>query len=243
MLEDNSHAFRQGVRDGIPIALGYLAVSFALGIACKNTGLSALQATVMSVLNVTSAGEFAALTLMASGAGLLEMALTQFVINLRYMLMSCSLTQKLSPSLSLGKRMLLGYCITDEIFGISCLREGMLNPWYSYGALAIAGPAWAAGTCLGVVMGNVLPLSVVSALSVALYGMFIAIIVPPARKDRVIAGLIVLSMAASFVFSRLPFFSFISSGAKIIVLTVLIAGLAAFFFPREVPAEEAQHDA
>ena len=228
---DHKKNFISGMRDGIPIALGYFAVSFSLGIACRNIGLSAMDSTVMSLTNLTSAGEFAALGIMAAGAGYWEMALSQFVINLRYMLMSAALSQKLAPDTPMYHRLLVGYGVTDEIFGISINVPGRLDPFYTYGAVAIASPGWALGTCIGVVMGNVLPDRVVVALSVALYGMFLAIIVPPARKDRVLALLVLLSMAASWAFPFVPFLAGISGGMKIIILTVLISALAAVFFP------------
>ena len=230
-MADHKKNFFSGMRDGVPIALGYFAVSFTLGIACRNIGLSALDSTLMSVTNLTSAGEFAALGIMAAGSSYGEMALSQLVINLRYMLMSCSLSQKMAPDTPMYHRLLVGYGVTDEIFGISVNVPGRLDPFYVYGAVSIASPAWALGTLFGVVLGNVLPARIVVALSVALYGMFIAIIVPPARKDRLLGMLILISMALSWLFARLPMFSDISGGMKIIILTVLISGAAAFFFP------------
>ncbi|MGM9613211.1 MAG: AzlC family ABC transporter permease [Butyricicoccus sp.] len=231
MPGSNPTWFRRGLRDGMPIALGYLAVSFSLGIAAKNAGMTAWQASLMSLTNLTSAGEFAALGIIGAGAPYFEMALSQLIINLRYLLMSAALSQKLAPSLPLAHRLCIGYGITDEIFGVSIAADGCLNPFYSYGILFVAVPGWTLGTCLGVVMGNALPGRIVSALSLALYAMFIAVIVPPARKSRVLAGVIVLSMAASLAFTLLPVLCEISSGMRIILLTVVIAGLAAHFFP------------
>lgn len=230
-MADRIKAFRNGVRDGVPIALGYFAVAFTLGIACRNIGLSALQSTVMSAANVTSAGEFAALGLMAGGAAYWEMALSQLVINLRYMLMSCALSQKLPPDTPWFHRLLVGYGVTDEIFGISISVPGRLNPFYTYGAVSIAAPSWAFGTMLGVILGNVLPTRIVVALSIALYGMFIAIIIPPARKDSLLGLLILTSMAASWFFARVSLFDSISGGMKVIILTVIISGVAAVLFP------------
>ena len=227
----NKTSFIIGIRDGIPIALGYLAVSFSLGIAAKNSGLTAFQASAASLLCLASAGEFAGFTLIAASAGYLEMAVMEFVINIRYMLMSCALSQKIPPDTSIGKRLLLGMTVTDEIFCISIAYPGYLNVYYSYGAVAIAAPAWTLGTCLGVVMGNILPVNIVSALSVALYGMFIAIIIPPARKNRVILGLVVISMLLSAVFTYVPPLSKIGSGFRIILLTVIISAGAALLFP------------
>lgn len=230
-MADHKKNFMDGMRDGIPIALGYFAVSFTLGIACRNIGLSALHSTVMSFTNLTSAGEFAALGIMAAGASYWEMALSQLVINARYMLMSCALSQKMASNTPMFHRLLVGYGVTDEIFGICVNAPGRLDPFYAYGAICIASPSWAFGTFLGVVLGNVLPSRIVVALSVALYGMFIAIIVPPARKNRLLAMLIVVSMALSWIFARAPLFSGISGGMKIIILTVLISGAAAVLFP------------
>lgn len=228
-MESSQTCFRQGIRDGIPIALGYFAVAFTLGIAAKNAGFSALQAMVESLTNNASAGEYAVFSLVSAGAGYWEVAVMTLVTNARYLLMSCSLSQKLAPETPLYHRMLVAFDVTDEIFGISIAVPGRLNPWYTYGAMAVAIPGWGLGTFLGVAVGNVLPLRLASALSVGLYGMFLAIIVPPARKNRVVLGLVLISFAASFLMSRwsLP----ISSGVKTIILTVVISLAAAVLFP------------
>lgn len=231
---------REGLRDGVPIALGYLAVSFTLGIAARNYGIRVFPATLMSLVNFTSAGEFAALGIISAGSPYLEMIISQAIINLRYLLMSCSLSQKLSPDMPMRHRFWTGFFITDEIFGISAAREGKLNPFYTYGAASIAVPSWALGTCLGVVLGTALPPRITRALSVALYGMFLAIIIPPARKNKVIAGIVVLAMLASSLFTKIPAFSGISSGMKVIILTVLISGIAAVLFPIKEDAEHAE---
>lgn len=231
MNSDKRTCFQKGMRDGIPIALGYFAVSFTLGITAKNAGLTALQAMLASFTLNASAGEFAGFTLIAAGASYLEVAVMEFVANARYLLMSCALSQKLSPDTPLWQRLLIGYDVTDEIFGISVSVPGRLNPYYTFGAITVAVPGWSIGTYLGVLMGNILPANVVSALSVGLYGMFIAIIIPPARKSRIVAGVVAISMAASFAFARLPLISQISSGVRTIILTVAISGIAALLFP------------
>ena len=228
---DNKTWFQKGVKDGIPIALGYFAVSFTLGITAKNAGLTALQAMLASFTLNASAGEFAGFTLIAAGASYLEVAIMEFVANARYLLMSCALSQKIPSDTPLLHRLIIGYDVTDEIFGISIAVPGKLNPFYTFGAIAIAVPGWSIGTYLGVVMGNILPANIVSALSVGLYGMFIAIIIPPARKSKIIAGIVAVSMAASFAFAKLPLVSNISSGVRPILLTVVISALAAYFFP------------
>jgi predicted branched-subunit amino acid permease len=225
--------FVRGLRDGIPICMGYFAVSFALGITARGIGMNALQAGLMSLGMVASAGEYAAIVLIGSGAGVFEMITTCIVVNLRYFLMSCSLSQKLSPDLPFYHRFLLPYCITDEIFGLSSAVQGWLDPRYSYGMTLVSVAGWTTGTVLGVLLGNIMPAWAVNALSVSLYGMFLAIIIPPARKDRFIAGLVVISMAASGLFAVLPLLREISGGFKVIILTILIAGAAAFIHPIE----------
>ncbi len=234
--------FKKGLKDGIPIALGYFVVAFTLGIAAKNAGLTALQATLASLTTNASAGEYAAFTLMAAGASYAEMALMTLVVSARYLLMSCSLSQKIDPALPLRHRLGIGADLTDEIFGICSAVPGKLNPFYTYGAVAVAAPGWAIGTYFGVLMGNVLPANVVSALSVGLFGMFIAIVVPPARKNKVIAGLVAVSMAASFLSAKyIPYLNTLSAGTRIILLTLVIAGLAAAIFP--IQEEEKEHAA
>lgn len=236
----NKQQYRFGLRDGLPIALGYFAVAFTLGIAAKNAGFSALQAGIASLSLNASAGEFAGFTLIAAGATYGEVALMELIANARYFLMSCALSQKLAPDLPLRHRMLIGFDVTDEIFGVSIAVPGHLNPFYTYGVMTLAMPGWSLGTVLGVVMGTVLPARLVSALSVGLFGMFLAIIIPPARQNRVIAGLIAVCFAASYAVNRLPLFSNISAGIKTIGLTVVFALGAAILFPVK---EEAPHAA
>ncbi|MDO4741398.1 MAG: AzlC family ABC transporter permease [Eubacteriales bacterium] len=231
MRQENKSWFMRGMRDGVPIMLGYAAVSFTLGIAARNAGLTAFQAGLASLLNNASAGEKAGFNVIAANESYFVMALMILIANARYLLMSCALSQKISPRTGLIPRMIIGFEVTDEIFGVAMAVPGMLNPWYIYGVIALALPGWSLGTVFGVIMGNVLPVRVVSALSVGLYGMFVAIIVPPARKSRIIAGLVVISMAASFIMATLPVFSFISPGMRIIVLTVVISAAAAWLFP------------
>ena len=226
----------EGMRDGLPIALGYFVVSFTLGIAAKNAGLNALEGFFASLFNNASAGEYAGFTVIASGGTLLTMAVLTLVANARYMLMSTVLSQKCPENLPLYHRILVAFDVTDEIFGITIARPGPLNPYYNYGAMLVALPGWSVGTALGIMAGSVLPLSAVSALSVALYGMFIWVIVPQGKNDRIIAVLIVISMLMSFGASLAPMISDLSAGTRTIILTVLIAGLAAYFFPHKEAA-------
>ncbi len=230
-LKNNFAAYKKGLIDGIPIALGYFAVSFTLGIIAKKSGLSAFEAMLTAGLTNASAGAYAAFTLMGEGASIIEMAITQLVVNARYLLMSCSLSQKFSSKTNPLHRFLVAFNVTDEVFGISIAQKGELNPFYAYGASSVSIPGWALGTFLGVIFGNILPANIVSALSVGLYGMFLAIIIPPAKKDKIIASLIVISMISSFAFAKLPILSEISSGVRVIILTISISLIAAIFFP------------
>ena len=226
--------FAHGIRDGLPIAIGYFAVSFALGIKATAAGFQSWQAALMSFLNVTSAGEAAGIALIDVGTTYLEIAFTQLVINIRYLLMSCALSQKLSPKTGFFHRLLVGYGVTDEIFGISMSTSGKLSPYYSYGAICVAVPGWTLGTFLGAFMGELLPIRVVCALSVALYAMFIAIILPPARKSRVIAFLICISTLASALLSHICTvfsLSWFTEGFRIVFLTVVISLIWAILFP------------
>ena len=229
MLKTNRQVLSEGIRDGIPIGLGYFVVAFTLGIAAKHAGLTPFQGFLTSFLNNASAGEYAAFTVIAADATYLEMALITLVANARYMLMSTVLSQKFSPNTPFYHRILVGFDVTDEIFGITVARPGKLNPFYNYGAMLVALPGWSIGTALGIMAGNILPLSIVSALSVALYGMFLAVIIPPAKKDRMIALTVIASFVMSFIAANL--FDDISAGTRTIVLTILIAGVAAFVAP------------
>lgn len=227
------------MRDGFPIGLGYLAVSFSLGITARNAGITPVQGFFMSLLCNASAGEYVGITLIAAGASFLEVALATLVTNLRYILMSCALSQRMHPKLSLRHRIFMGYDINDEVFGITIARPGFLDPWYTYGALATSVPFWATGTALGIVAGNLLPMRLVSAFSVALYGMFLAVIVPPARKDKIVLLLVLIGFAASFAGGFIPYFSQIAEGTRTIILTILISALAALLFPRKQEEEVA----
>lgn len=223
--------FLRGMKDGIPISLGYFAVAFTLGITAKKAGMTPLQASLMSAAMLASAGQFAAINLIVSGAGFLEMIVTELVVNLRYLLMSSALSQKVRRDKPFYHRFLMAYEVTDEIFGISMAVKGRLHPAYMYGAVTVAAPGWVLGTLLGAVVGIILPARVMSALNVALYGMFLAVVIPPSRQSRIIAGVVLISMAASTAFSLLPVLKDISSGFQMIILTILVAGAAAYFFP------------
>ncbi|MBQ5584284.1 MAG: AzlC family ABC transporter permease [Ruminiclostridium sp.] len=240
----NRKQFTRGLRTGIPISLGYLAVSFTMGITAKNAGLTAFQATLTSLLVNASAGQYAAFTMMAANSGFLELAIMEAVTNARYILMSCALSQKLPSTAKLWQRMTIGFNVNDEIFGMAIAEPDKLNPYYYFGMMAIAMPGWALGTFLGTSVGNILPASAVSALSVGLYGMFLAVIIPASKKSKIILGVVIVSMAASFAMEVIPVFGAIASGTRTIILTVVIASAAAILFPvKEEEKEEAEHGA
>ncbi len=226
-----NNLFLRGMKDGIPIALGYLAVSFTFGMMAVDGGLTAGQAVLISLLNLTSAGQFAGLDVILAGGAMLEMVLTQLVINLRYMLMSFSLSQKLDPSVTLPERFLIGFGVTDEIFGVSSSFPGRVKAPYSFGLIAVSVPGWTVGTALGALAGAVLPDFIMSALSVAIYGMFLAIIIPPAKKDRAVLLVVIVSMALSCLFQYVPVLNRVSTGFAIIIIAVVTSAAAAILRP------------
>lgn len=225
--------FLDGIRDGIPIALGYFAVAFSLGIVAKKAALTPFQGFIASFFNVASAGENALFNEIINKATYFEVAVFTLVVNARYFLMSCSLSQKINPDTKFYHRFLIGFGITDEIFGISISRPGYVNPLYNYGAMIIAIPFWSIGTSLGIIAGNVLPNRVVSALSVALFGMFLAIIIPPAKKNLIIAIGVAVSFISSYMCGIIPYIREIDSGKRTIILTVLISAILAIIKPVE----------
>lgn len=187
----------------------------------------------MSVTNLTSAGQLASLGTIAAQASYLEMAFLQFVINMRYFLMSCALSQKIKPDVRPVHRFVMAYGVTDEIFGVSVVQPGDLSPWYSYGLMSVAVPGWALGTLVGVVSGNVLPSVVINALGIAIYGMFIAVVLPAAKKDRAVLIVAAAAMVLSSIFYYAPVLNRISSGMQVIIITLAVAAAAAWLFPRK----------
>jgi len=229
----------RGVKDGMPICLGYFAVSFTFGMMAVSQGLSVWEAVFISATNVTSAGQFAGLTLITSGAPYLEMAVAQFIINMRYLLMSFALSQKFEKSMPFIHRFLVAYGVTDEIFAVTASQEREVSPYYSYGAMSVAIPGWVFGTLAGAISGNLLPDFMVNALGIAIYGMFLAIIIPPAVNNRVVAGVVLCAMLMRGVFNFAPLLNKLSPGLVIIVTTVFVAGAAAYLHPiEEVAGDE-----
>ena len=223
--------FIKGLLHGIPIGLGYLSVSFGFGILAVKSGLSVLEASLISLTNLTSAGQAAGVEVIAAGGTLIEMALVQLTINIRYALMALSLSQKLDQRFTLPHRLLAAYGITDEIFGVCAAQEEKLRPAYMYGIISISTAGWVTGTFLGAAAGELLPAAVSAALGIMLYGMFIAIIVPPARKQRsvlcVVLAAAALSIACKYLLPGL------SGGFAVILCAVAASVLGALLFPRE----------
>jgi len=221
-------SFSEGFKIGIPIGLGYFAVAFSLGIIAANAGLTPFQGFLTSALVNASAGENAAFIAIRENVPYLQMALISVVSNIRYVLMSFALSQKIDPRAKMIHRFLLGFYLTDEYFALAIQQEPYCDPFYSYGAIAFAAPCWALGTALGIVMGNILPHRIVSALSVALFGMFLAIFIPPVKTSKPIAILVALSFLSSFLLSR---FTSLSESTITIILTVAISSFGALVFP------------
>lgn len=232
----NKQKFFQGQRDGIPLGLGYFAVSFSVGISCHAARLTALQSFLMSLLNNASAGEYGGITVISEDAGIWVIVLMTLIVNARYLLMSCALSQRLQPDTPLRLRLLVGFDVTDELFGLAIAQPGALSAWYFFGAMCVALPAWSLGTLTGALAGSVLPQWAMGGFSVMLYGMFLAIIVPEGKKNRTVLGCILVSFAASLLAARL--LPTLSEGMRILMLTVVISAAAAALFPHREPAEE-----
>lgn len=228
---------RKGLHDGIPIALGYLSVSFTFGLQCVADGLYWWQALLISLTNLTSAGQFAGLSIMRSGAGFyIEMACSQFVINMRYALMGLSLSQKTDDSVKGIHRWGVGFGITDEIFVMAMGSPNKVSNRYMYGLILLPVLGWSGGTFLGAVAGSILPAAVRSALCIAIYGMFLAIIIPPAKKSSAVLRVILIAAVLSCCFRYVPLMNKVSGGFAIIISTIVAAALGALLFP--VPEKE-----
>jgi len=237
MYSGKEKPFLQGLKDGLPIGLGYISVSFSLGIYAKAAGLSPALGFISSVINHASAGEYSGYVLMAASAAFSELALMMLIANLRYLLMSSALSQRIPEQTGTLKRLFLGFLITDEIFAAAISRKGEFSHTYTYGLAVAAIPLWALGTCLGIIVGNILPVRFVSALGVALYGMFLAVIIPRAKADHKVAVFIGISFIVSLVLNKATMFSGISDGIKIILVTIVVSGLAAMLCPVEQEGE------
>lgn len=226
-----SSPLRRGMLDGIPIGIGYFAVAFSLGIVARNAGLGPATGFLSSLFTRASAGEYGIYSIIAAGTTFAEVIAVCCIANLRYLLMGAALSQKFATEMPLWKRIVCSCCITDEIFGISIAYPGKLPLTYPLGATLVAATLWASGTACGIIAGNILPPSIVTALGVALYGMFLAIIIPPCRKDRALTIIILSSFVISTLCSRLPVCAGMSPGVRIVILTILIAASAAILKP------------
>lgn len=227
--------FRKGLQDGIPIALGYISVSFTFGLMAVSAGMKWWQAVLISITNVTSAGQFAGLDIMVAGGAFIEMALSQFIINLRYALMSLSLSQKVDKSVTTLYRFILGMGVTDEIFAVAVSQKEKVSRYYMFGLIAIPYLGWAGGTAAGAVLGGILPDMVRGAMGIAIYGMFLAIIIPKARENHRFLKVILLAAGLSCCFRWVPVLQKVSSGFVIIICAVVASALGALWYP--IPSE------
>lgn len=234
----NSSSFSRGFKDGVPIGLGYLSVAFTFGIMAARGGLSIAQAALISMTNVTSAGQLAGLELMIASAPLFEMALTQLVINLRYALMSLSLSQKMDSSMTVPRRMIFAFCNTDEVFAVASGQPGAVGRAYLTGLTVAPYFGWALGTLLGAAAGSLLPELILNALGVAIYGMFIAIIIPPARKSRSVRAAVILAALLACVMRYTPCLKNISGGFAVILCAVPVSAFCAKMFPIREEGDE-----
>lgn len=236
MTEINS--FKKGIADGMPICLGYLSVAFAFGIFATEKGLSILQALIVSMTNVTSAGQLAGVPIMVAGGTIAELMLSQFVINLRYALMSVSLSQKLGKSVRMKDRFIISFIMTDEVFGVASGNSNKLGRNYLFGLILTPFVGWSLGTLLGAGAGNILPVMVVSALGIAIYAMFVAIVIPEVKKCRNTLMCVICAVAIGCILSFVPIFTFIPDGFKVIIAAGIASGIFAFLKPLEVKGDE-----
>lgn len=234
----NWNEYTLGVRRGMPVGMGYLSVSFGFGTLAASQGIRVLDAFLISATNVTSAGQFAGLTLILAGAGLWEVILTQLIINSRYALMSLALSQRMGEKIGFFPRLFIAFMNTDEIFALAMSRKEPLTVPFLLGLGLLPFLGWTAGTALGGLAGSILPEAIQTALGIMLYGMFIAIVVPPAKKERPVLVAVILALVCSCLLDWVPVFQNISAGIAIVICTVLAAGVCAALFP--ISEEEAK---
>lgn len=228
--------YRTGLGRGLPVGMGYLSVSFGFGAMAVSQGIRVFDATLISLTNVTSAGQFAGLTVIVAAATLWEMILTQLIINSRYALMSLALSQRMGQRIGFLPRLLIAFFNTDEIFALAMARREPLTVPFMLGLGTLPILGWTLGTLGGALAGSILPPSIQAALGVMLYGMFIAIVVPPAKKEKEILITVILAMALSTMFTLIPLLKQVSAGIAIVICTVAAAAVCAALFP--IPEEE-----
>lgn len=234
--------YKNGLIKGLPIGLGYIPVSFTFGFMAVTGGLPVWLTVLISMSNLTSSGQFAGTNLIIAGASYFEITLTTFIINIRYMLMSLSLSQKLREGTSLLHRLIFSFGITDETFAIASMEKSSITAYYMYGLVTFPYIGWAVGTLFGACATNILPAALKGAMGIALYAMFIALIIPPAKKSRPIAMIVAVSILCTCIMKYLPVLKCISSGFRIIISTFIGAGLGAILFTDEEATEEKAHD-
>ena len=222
--------FKQGLKDGIPIFLGYFAVSFAFGIFCITKGLTPLVAIITSLTNLTSAGQFAGVKLMVITAPYIEIFLTVLLINLRYSLMSIALTQKLDDNVKTYQKLVFGFGVTDEVFAVA-VQKGKITARYMYGLIILPIVGWTLGTTLGCFLSDVLPERILDALGISLYAMFIAIIIPEARKKLSVFLVVLVAALLGILFYYTPYLKEVSIGFQIIIITIIASVFGALVFP------------
>ncbi len=223
--------FKEGIRDGLPICFGYISVSMAFGLTAVKSGLPLWAAVLVSFTNLTSAGQFAGVNLLLAQSTYIELMITTFIINIRYFLMSISVSQRAEESFGMKERLIASFGITDEVFAVSMQRREELSFSYMLGLMLTAVAGWTGGTLMGAVAAALLPEVLTDAMGIMLYGMFIAIIVPPAKEHRNVLIAVVLAIAASYAFHCIPLFSALSGGWSVIIITVGVSMLAAWMFP------------
>lgn len=227
----NKKNFLKGLTDGLPICVGYLSVSFAFGIFAVENGFTIWQALIISMTNVTSAGQLAAVPIIAGGGTLLEIAISQLIINSRYALMSVSLSQKVDKSINIFDRFIISFVNTDEVFAVASGQYGFVGKGYMYGLILTPYLGWSIGTLIGAAAGNILPGMIVSALGIAIYGMFLAIVVPPMKKEKSVILCVIIAVVLSCIFKYVPFFANVPGGFAIIICAVFASLICAFVAP------------
>lgn len=235
-MKEGRYSFKDGIRDSIPICLGYLSVSFAFGIFAFSSGLSVAEALLISMTNVTSAGQLAGVPIITMGGTFLELAITEFVINLRYALMSVSLSQKFDGTVSMLDRFIIAFVNTDEVFAVASDKENKVGRSYLFGLIILPYLGWSTGTLLGAAAGNIFPAVVISSLGVALYGMFVAIVVPKAKRETNVLKCVLVAIALSCAFYFIPVLNTVPQGFVIIICAVFASAVFAVIAP--VPVEE-----
>lgn len=228
--------FKEGIRDGLPICFGYLSVSMAFGLTVVNSGMPVWSAILISLTNLTSAGQFAGANLLLAQSSYIELIITTLIINIRYFLMSLSISQKVEKDFGIKERLIASFGVTDEVFAVSMQRQGELTFSYMLGLILTPIIGWTSGTMIGAVATSLLPASLTDAMGIALYGMFIAIIVPPARENRSVLIAVLLAILASYAFAYIPVLSVFSGGWSVIIITVIVSAFAAWMFP--IPEDE-----